>query len=149
MVPCYGPVLSARCPSCCLIAEGAKWQNILWGPSFVLESWVLLRYRGRFPWWGSFGSSVPRSPGATLQRSGAAHGPLHPAVFFSKLCCCCFFCYLVRDLQSCSGNLKRFVDLGFLSRFGCPLSFGLVMPLCLLCFGVPGWGAHRPNDCFL
>ena len=31
-------------------------------------------------------ASVPRSPGATLQRSGAAHGPLHPAVFFSKLC---------------------------------------------------------------
>ena len=39
---------------------------------------------------GSFGSSVPRSPGTTLQRGGAAHGPLHPAVFFSKLCFCVF-----------------------------------------------------------
>ena len=34
--------------------------------------------------------SAPRSPKAALQRCGAAHGPLHPAVFFSKLCCLCF-----------------------------------------------------------
>ena len=33
--------------------------------------------------------SVPKSPKAALQRCGAAHGPLHPAVFFSKLCCLC------------------------------------------------------------
>ena len=74
---------------------------------------------------GAFAPSVPRSLGATLQRGGAAYGPLHPAVFFSKLCCSCF-CYLVRVLESCSGNLKWSGALGFLSWFGRPLSFGPV-----------------------
>ena len=40
---------------------------------------------------GSFGSSVPRSPGVTLQRSGAAHGPVHPRGVLLKtviLCVC-------------------------------------------------------------
>ena len=73
---------------------------------------------------------------------------LHPAVFFSKLCCFCFW-YLVRDLEPCSGNVKRFVALGLLSSFGCPLSFGPVRFLCLLCFGVPGWGCIVPTTVLL
>ena len=38
------------------------------------------------------------------------------------------FCvwHLVRDPASCLGNVKRFVALGLLSSFGCPLSFGPV-----------------------
>ena len=77
-------------PTFVSFSEGAKRQNFLWGHNTVSEPCMLLRFRGRLPWWGSLGSSVPRSPGATLQRSGAAHGPLHPAVFFSKLCFCVF-----------------------------------------------------------
>ena len=38
---------------------------------------------------GVIDSSGRRSPGVALQRSGAAHGPLHPIVVFSKLCCLC------------------------------------------------------------
>ena len=140
MVTCYGQILSGLCPSGCLDEEWAKWQNILWGPRFVSEAWMLLRFRGRFPWWGSFGSSVPRSPGATLQRSGVAHGPLHPAVFFSKLCCSCV-CSLVRDLESCSGNLYWSVALGFLSCFGCLLSIGPVRFFVFLVLGSLGGGA--------
>ena len=37
--------------------------------------------------WGVLDPSVPRFLRTTLWRSGAAHGPLHPVVFFSKPCC--------------------------------------------------------------
>ena len=109
---------------------------------------MLLRYRGRLPWWGSSGSSVPRSPGATLQRSGAAHGPLHPAVFFSKLCFCVFglFC---RVLESCLGNLKRLGALGLLSCFLSPLSFGPVRLLVFSVLGSQGGGASSQRLLFL
>ena len=42
---------------------------------------MLLRYRGRFPWWGNFvflGTMVPW--GVSSEEGGAAHGPLHPAM---------------------------------------------------------------------
>ena len=45
---------------------------------------MLLRYRGRFPWWGNFvflGTKVPW--GVSSEEGGAAHGPLHPAMYKS------------------------------------------------------------------
>ena len=139
-VPCYGPVLSVNCPSCCLREEWAKRRTFSWVQAESIDFCELLRYRGRFPWWGSVCSSVPRSPGVTLQRSGAAHGPLHPAVFFSKLCWSCV-CYFVGFLESCLGNVKWFVALGLLFCFGCPLSFGPVRSFVFSVLGSLGGGA--------
>ena len=45
---------------------------------------MLLCYRGRFPWWGSFvflGTKVPW--GVSSEEGRAAHGPLHPAMYKS------------------------------------------------------------------
>ena len=52
-----------------------------------------LRFRGRFPYWGSFCSSVPRSPGATPGRRGGPWAP-PPCNFLLKavLFLCLFSC---------------------------------------------------------
>ena len=55
-------------------------------------------------------------------------GPWAPSTPLCSSQSCAVFCvwYLVRDLESCLGNVIRFVALGLLSSFGCPLSFGPV-----------------------
>ena len=89
------------------------------------------------------GAPAPRyqgPPGATLQRSGAAHGPLHPAVFFLEAVLLCVW-YLVRVWDSCLGNLKRSGALGLLSCILSPLSFGPVRFLAFPVLGSQGGGA--------
>ena len=49
--------------------------------------------------------SVPRPLITSLQRGGAGHGPRHPAVFFSKLCC------LVLCFLSESANCMLFKEV--------------------------------------
>ena len=70
------------------------------------------------------------------------HGPLHPAVSFSKLCCLCVGS-LVRVLDTCLGNLKWSVafKLGLLFSCGCPLSFGPVRFSAFSVLGSRGGGA--------
>ena len=67
--------------SCPWIRAGQVTGQPLWGASFLMAYFWVLRYGG-----GSLGGevidlSVPRSLITTLQRVGAAHGPRHPVCF--------------------------------------------------------------------
>ena len=74
---------------CMYIRAGHEMGQTLWGPWLIHAICAVSALMGAVPL-----VSVPRSPKAALQRSGAAHGPLHPAVFFSKLCCLCCFVWI-------------------------------------------------------
>ena len=64
----------------------------LWGHSFLLASFLVLRYGGGSLGGEAIGLSVPRSFITTLQRVGAAHGPRHPA--YSSQSCDVYSCFL-------------------------------------------------------
>ena len=71
---------------------------------------------------------VPRSLIASLQGCGAAHGPRHPAVFFSKLCCLGFVPCLPQQIERGLNGLLLCDDLLV------NLAFQVFGPCLLLCF---------------
>ena len=96
----------------------------LWSPSFVLAHCRQIRYFGWFAWWGStwlLGTKVPWS-----DSPGMRGGPWAPSTLVKAV----LSCYLLLSLLlgPCLGHQKRSVALGFLYKFGCPLSFG---PMCV------------------
>ena len=53
-----------------------------------LAGFLLLRHRGRFPWWGGFRTPRYHGPlGCRLRKCRAAHGPRHPAVIIPLRLC--------------------------------------------------------------
>ena len=80
----------------------------------------LMRHWRRFPCWGSLGLLNTKGPGATLQRSGAAHGPLHLAVFVSKMCCAVFVFVFVFVLLSTRWELENLLFWDFCLGFRSP-----------------------------
>ena len=123
MVLCYGPVLSARCPSCCLITEGAKRQNNSLGSQLSLCIMNAIALPGAVTLVGELRAPRYQGPLGRLSReAGRPMGPSTPRC--SSQSCAVFVVWdLVRLLELCLGNVERFVALGLLSCFGCPLSF--------------------------
>ena len=68
------------------------------------------------------GTKVPWS--VSPEKRGGPWAPPPRCVLLKAVLFCVW--HLVRDPASCLGNVKRFVALGLLSSFGCPLSFGPV-----------------------
>ena len=86
--PVCHPVLSLLQPS----RVGQVTGQPLWGHSFLLASFLALRYGGGSLGGEAIGLSVPRSLITTLQKVGAAHGPRHPA--YSSQSCDVYSCFL-------------------------------------------------------
>ena len=73
-----------------------SWVKIFWGSSSLSGTMLVLAPPGAVPAVGGYlYPSVLRSPGATPQKSRAAHGPRHPAVIIPLRLCLLDVCLLL------------------------------------------------------
>ena len=119
--------------------------------AYCLKLVLLLRSRGRFPWWGDL--LIPRyqgPPGRLSRGAGRPMGPSTPPCSFSKLCCFCPG--PLNQPQELKSEDVKVVALGiFVSGLSALQALARVWFSCLVfCLGVPlgGWGASSRRLCF-